>query len=81
MTDCNLRARLAQVFQDMPEVMSEKDLVRGLNEIIPSETWRVWRHANRGPRFLKLGRKIAYLKSDVIDFLCSTAMQEVQEAA
>ena len=32
-------------------------------------TLRAWRHQNRGPVFVRLGRAIRYLASDVDDFL------------
>jgi hypothetical protein len=32
-------------------------------------TLRAWRHQNRGPAFVRLGRAIRYLRSDLDDFL------------
>lgn len=37
---------------------------------IPATTIRWWRHAGQGPKSFKMGaRKVAYLKSDVEDWL------------
>ena len=37
-------------------------------------TLRAWRHRGRGPRFLRLGRSVRYLPSDVSDFVRASAV-------
>lgn len=36
---------------------------------IPESTLRWWRHARRGPRSFKVGRRIAYRRADVLAWL------------
>ena len=37
-------------------------------------TLRAWRHRGKGPRFLRLGRSVRYLPSDVDEFVCASAV-------
>lgn len=37
-------------------------------------TLRAWRHRGTGPRFLRFGRAVRYLTSDVADFLRASAV-------
>jgi excisionase family DNA binding protein len=37
-------------------------------------TLRAWRHRGKGPRFLRLGRAVRYLPSDVADFVRASAV-------
>ena len=37
-------------------------------------TLRAWRHRGRGPRFLRLGRSVRYLQSDLADFVRASAV-------
>ena len=37
-------------------------------------TLRAWRHRGNGPRFLRLGRSVRYLPSDVADFVRASAV-------
>jgi len=37
-------------------------------------TLRAWRHRGRGPRFLRLGRSVCYLPSDLADFVRASAV-------
>jgi predicted DNA-binding transcriptional regulator AlpA len=37
-------------------------------------TLRAWRHRGTGPRFLRLGRSVRYLPSDVNDFVRASAV-------
>jgi excisionase family DNA binding protein len=37
-------------------------------------TLRAWRHRGKGPRFLRLGRSVRYLPSDVEDFVRASAV-------
>ena len=37
-------------------------------------TLRAWRHRGKGPRFLRLGRSVRYLPSDLNDFVRASAV-------
>ncbi len=37
-------------------------------------TLRAWRHRGKGPRFLRLGRSVRYLPSDLADFVRASAI-------
>ena len=37
-------------------------------------TLRAWRHRGKGPRFLRLGRSVRYLPSDLADFVRASAV-------
>lgn len=37
-------------------------------------TLRAWRHRGTGPRFLRLGRSVRYLPTDVADFVRASAV-------
>jgi len=37
-------------------------------------TLRAWRHRGKGPRFLRLGRSVRYLPSDLDDFVRASAV-------
>jgi excisionase family DNA binding protein len=37
-------------------------------------TLRAWRHRGKGPRFLRLGRSVRYLPSDVDEFVQASAI-------
>jgi excisionase family DNA binding protein len=37
-------------------------------------TLRAWRHRGKGPRFLRLGRSVRYLLSDVDEFVRASAV-------
>lgn len=37
-------------------------------------TLRAWRHRGKGPRFLRLGRSVRYLPSDVEEFVRASAV-------
>ena len=37
-------------------------------------TLRAWRHREKGPRFLRLGRSVRYLPADVADFVRVSAV-------
>ena len=37
-------------------------------------TLRAWRHRGKGPRYLRLGRSVRYLPSDVADFVRASAV-------
>ena len=60
---------------------SDADTTRALTEREVAEllglsvaTLRAWRHRGKGPRFLRLGRSVRYLPSDVADFVRASAV-------
>ncbi len=44
-------------------------------------TLRAWRHRGKGPRFLRLGRAVRYLPSDVDDFVRASAVDTRSESS
>lgn len=36
---------------------------------VPAETVRYWRHADKGPKSFKIGRRVLYAESDVNDWI------------
>ncbi len=44
-------------------------------------TLRTWRHRGKGPRFLRLGRSVRYLPSDVDDFVRASAVDTRSESS
>jgi predicted DNA-binding transcriptional regulator AlpA len=42
-------------------------------------TLRAWRHRGQGPRFLRLGRAVRYLPSDLEDFVRASAVDASPE--
>jgi predicted DNA-binding transcriptional regulator AlpA len=44
-------------------------------------TLRAWRHRGKGPRFLRLGRSVRYLPSDVDDFVRASAVDTRSESS
>lgn len=54
MTDARIEAQSFLTTQELA------DLVRA-----PVETCRFWRHVGRGPRSVKIGRRVLYKRADV----------------
>jgi excisionase family DNA binding protein len=52
---------------DARSVMSNKEAARFLR--VSHRTLEDWRLTGRGPRFVKLGRLVRYLRTDLLDFL------------
>jgi predicted DNA-binding transcriptional regulator AlpA len=44
-------------------------------------TLRAWRHRGQGPRFLRLGRAVRYLPSDLEDFVRASTVDASAEPA
>ena len=44
-------------------------------------TLRAWRHRGKGPRFLRLGRSVRYLPSDLNDFVRTSAVDTTSISA
>ncbi len=44
-------------------------------------TLRAWRHRGKGPRFLRLGRSVRYLPTDVDEFVRASAVDTQSESS
>ena len=53
--------------RSMNEALTESDAAARLG--LKVATLRAWRHQRRGPAFVRLGRAIRYLASDLDEFL------------
>ena len=58
--------------QGTPRALTERDVAERLG--LSVATLRAWRHRGKGPRFLRLGRSVRYLPSDVDDFVRASAV-------
>ena len=47
----------------------------------PSSTLQWWRTKGRGPRYVKIGRKVFYRRSDLDAFIASGEVQTERETA
>ena len=56
-----------------PRALTERHVAEQLG--LSVATLRAWRHRGKGPRFLRLGRSVRYLPSDVYDFVCASAVE------
>jgi hypothetical protein len=43
---------------------------------VPETTLRFWRSHGTGPTFLKIGKRISYLESDLLEFIESRRMKQ-----
>ena len=55
-----------------PRALTEREVAELLG--LSVATLRAWRHRAKGPRFLRLGRSVRYLPSDVADFVRASAV-------
>ena len=67
---------------------SDADTARALTEREVAEqlglsvaTLRAWRHRGKGPRFLRLGRSVRYLPSDLDDFVRASAVDTQSDSS
>ncbi len=68
------------ILDTLPELSTPKILSETIG--IPLGTLAFWRHAGRGPRFLKLGgRVIRYRKQDVSEWLSESVQETTGGAA
>ena len=58
--------------RDTARALTEREVADMLG--LSVATLRAWRHRGRGPRFLRLGRSVRYLPSDVSDFVRASAV-------
>ena len=57
---------------DTTRALTEREVAELLG--LSVATLRAWRHRGRGPRFLRLGRSVRYLPSDVAEFVRASAV-------
>ena len=57
---------------DATRALTERDVAELLG--LSVATLRAWRHRGKGPRFLRLGRSVRYLPSDLADFVRASAV-------
>ena len=58
--------------RDTARALTEREVADMLG--LSVATLRAWRHRGRGPRFLRLGRSVRYLSSDLADFVRASAV-------
>lgn len=58
--------------RDAARALTEREVADMLG--LSVATLRAWRHRGKGPRFLRLGRSVRYLPSDVADFVRASAV-------
>ena len=58
--------------RDRARALTEREVADMLG--LSVATLRAWRHRGKGPRFLRLGRSVRYLPSDVADFVRASAV-------
>ena len=58
--------------RDTARALTEREVAELLG--LSVATLRAWRHRGKGPRFLRLGRSVRYLPSDVADFVRASAV-------
>ena len=57
---------------DTTRALTEREVAELLG--LSVATLRAWRHRGKGPRFLRLGRSVRYLPSDLADFVRASAV-------
>jgi excisionase family DNA binding protein len=57
---------------DSARALTEREVAELLG--LSVATLRAWRHRGKGPRFLRLGRSVRYLPSDVDEFVRASAV-------
>ena len=57
---------------DTTRALTEREVAALLG--LSVATLRAWRHRGKGPRFLRLGRSVRYLPSDLADFVRASAV-------
>ncbi len=57
---------------DTTRALTEREVANLLG--LSVATLRAWRHRGKGPRFLRLGRSVRYLPSDLADFVRASAV-------
>ncbi len=65
--------------QGTARAITEREVAERLG--LSVATLRAWRHRGKGPRFLRLGRSVRYLPSDVNDFVRASAVDTRSESS
>jgi len=68
----NPRATTTERDQTRARALTEREVADMLG--LSVATLRAWRHRGKGPRFLRLGRSVRCLPSDVADFVRASAV-------
>ena len=68
----NPRATNGSPTSDTTRALTEREVAELLG--LSVATLRAWRHRGKGLRFLRLGRSVRYLPSDVADFVRASAV-------
>ncbi len=75
----NPQTTLCDQTQGTPRALTEREVGERLG--LSVATLRAWRHRGKGPRFLRLGRSVRYLPSDVDDFVRASAVDTRSESS
>ena len=62
-----------------PAAVTERQVAEQLG--LSVATLRAWRHRGKGPRFLRLGRSVRYLPSDVDEFVRASAVDTQSDSS
>ena len=62
-----------------PVALTERQVAEQLG--LSVATLRAWRHRGKGPRFLRLGRSVRYLPSDVDEFVRASAVDTQSDSS
>jgi excisionase family DNA binding protein len=62
-----------------PTALTERQVAEQLG--LSVATLRAWRHRGKGPRFLRLGRSVRYLPSDVDEFVRASAVDTQSDSS
>jgi excisionase family DNA binding protein len=64
---------------DSARALTEREVAERLG--LSVATLRAWRHRGKGPRYLRLGRSVRYLPSDVAEFVRESAVDTRSESS
>ena len=73
------RASASSALDPLDELLSPPDLVHESNRTLNERTLERWRTRGVGPRFVKLGRRVAYRRRDWLAWLDSQTCQHTAE--
>jgi excisionase family DNA binding protein len=62
-----------------PAALTERQVAEHLG--LSVATLRAWRHRGKGPRFLRLGRSVRYLPSDVDEFVRASTVDTQSDSS
>ena len=65
--------------QGTARALTEREVAERLG--LSVATLRAWRHRSKGPRFLRLGRSVRYLPSDVDEFVRASAVDTQSDSS